>query len=293
MQNIFYKNFYISEDFCRSYLSDYLVHSELEKSIKKYGIISPIITFKKNGKHIVLDGAKRLFIAKHLNKDVPFVDINVFSAEDAFKTILITNEQNFNFLEFARISIRIYKNNLWERLYTLLKKIAENYKYPLKIDLLKRIEIFPQCCIEGIVKNTLNWKMIYYAHYFTSKEWEKIFYLFLKFKINKNTQRNVIEKIILLKEKYPFEKLISILENSEKLEETLQRHIFSKKVELENKINQVFKNLPEDFRKKILIKVDFERRELLATLKIKNTDDLNLLKNKLYLLLRFLEIIND
>lgn len=252
---------------CRSYIcEEQLKQSLLFQSIEKNGVLQPLTVYSEDGKMMLLSGLRRLTCARMAGlQEVPVQEVSISAAEDVFLRLIAENlEAPYGFMDWTCLLRSLTQADLLKPFYPNLHLLTKKWKFPLKTDLVLRIFDFPKECQDAVSSEQLSWKIVYYQVYFDSDEWLKILEFFLRFRINQNTQRKILEKLIVWKERWGLSSLFDACEDCSNLKEV--EAIFFQKLSPEQYLAQ--KNFACSLKscgancQNIHIRPDFERRQI-------------------------------
>jgi len=184
--------------------------SELSKSIKTIGVVTPIIVQKKeNNTFRIVNGFKRFWIAQNfkisslkafvIEANAPFLDI--------FKIVLSENRsiRDFNIIEKALVVKSLQdtglNDNFIKRDY--LMKLSLKY-YPDIFSWLQKILKLPEIIQEQLAKDSLSYYVIDFIDSLSLKEQMELINLLTHFKLGKNKQKefiHLLQDVLRIEEK--------------------------------------------------------------------------------------------
>jgi hypothetical protein len=269
----------------------------LQKSIKNFGFIHPLIAWRNENKIILVDGFKRLKIAKKLNKnELPFtflsdqyslpnvvdfryenlclnsIEMNIFQKAGLFNII-----KNGNCTDDILFKWQQKLNFFWSgKIEKILSWPAEARNYVYKYNLsLKQINL-----LLGF-ENDIIREIIHFADLLSLRivELNKVLEMIIEIAINENNSINQILNS---------DKILSVLNNekfnrNQKISE-IKKLLYNWRYPLiskyQNQLNNKIKSLSLSHNIKLNYDDTFEKSEILLTARLKNIHDIhNILKD--------------
>lgn len=264
--------------FSNMYFSD-----ELNNSIKKFGVLNPIVISKKHNNYIILCGHNRYKIAKN-NKisKIPVVEFNFNNYDFRNQVMLKSFNGEMNSISKLKfINIFYNKNTIDENLFKALK-IPDKYKHLKNIKSIFEID---HDLFKYIDEKNYNFKIIDEIVIFKKQ--------YLEFLISivklKNIKSNIVKEIIYLLSELQHKNIIpeyikSEEKNIRKIENDVLNYLkklnFSQYYEKKYKADEII-NKYEQNGFEISLPEFFEGNSLKFEIMIQNENELSSIINKL------------
>jgi len=251
----------------RTYIpSSVFFSDELSESVQNHGILGALPVVKlDNSTLFLLDGVRRVLSLKKTGQEqVPLYCVS--ESADLRKGVSLSlsmiNLLNQNFMDWAVLLRNLEKLDMIQAFWSELKKMIEITKYPLKVDLVTRVFQFPALIQDLIFFSRITWKVVYYLDYFSSEEWEMLAHWLCSVKLNANSQRNVLEKLVLWKNHSGLADFFEHFHQNEhvNLDLLFKAKLSPEKMEMEGRWRSALSKIPGDIRKILQFEPDYEKR---------------------------------